>query len=256
MLLFLKKEKTTAIFIIALLVASVTIMSMPTKAQDLTQEGGTHGIVGGVGTTSSNIYGYPHLGPLPSGVTPFTTIYTLAYMSITPNPIGIGQQVLVNVWVSPGMPNWVYMQGLKVTIQAPDGTTQVIGPFNSYLGDATAWFQYKVDQVGTWRFKFESAGTYMPPGQYVPNPGTFPQQNPNITLGASIYFPDCSTDWQNVTVQQDMVASWPSVPLPTDYWTRPISIENREWYSIAGNYPWTGAYFYPNGRVLYSSNYK
>ncbi len=34
--------------------------------------------------------------------------------------------------------------------------------------------------------------------------------------------------------------SWPLAPLPTDYWTRPISSENGEWWPIAGNYPGTG----------------
>ena len=28
----------------------------------------------------------------------------------------------------------------------------------------------------------------------------------------------------------------PGVPLPTDYWTRPINPMNREWYTIAGNW--------------------
>ena len=29
--------------------------------------------------------------------------------------------------------------------------------------------------------------------------------------------------------------------MPTDYWTRPIQPNNREWNAIAGNYPWTYA---------------
>jgi hypothetical protein len=53
-----------------------------------------------------------------------------------------------------------------------------------------------------------------------------------------------------------MVSSWPSVPLPTDYWTQPVSPMNREWWPILGCYPWTGVIYYPNGKVLYASNYK
>lgn len=41
-------------------------------------------------------------------------------------------------------------------------------------------------------------------------------------------------------MQDELVASWPASPLPTDYWTRPISPENREWWEIAGDYPWAG----------------
>jgi hypothetical protein len=41
-------------------------------------------------------------------------------------------------------------------------------------------------------------------------------------------------------VQQEMVASWPAVPPPTNYWSRPVEPENREWYSVIGDFPWYG----------------
>jgi hypothetical protein len=31
-----------------------------------------------------------------------------------------------------------------------------------------------------------------------------------------------------------MIASWPESPLPSDYWTRPAHVENREWWPILG----------------------
>ncbi len=45
-----------------------------------------------------------------------------------------------------------------------------------------------------------------------------------------------------------MVASWPPSAIPTDYWIRPVSPDNREWWTISGNYPWNGmglSYFDP-----------
>jgi len=205
--------------------------------------------------------GMPTLGPLPSGVTPQYTIATTAYMSVTPDPVGVGQSVLINVWTSPGMYHAFYMCDYKVDIIKPDGTTATIGPFNSYLGDATDWFQYTVDQAGTWQFKFEHPGTYLPTGNYTDTPGStgggfMGTPGNRYYLGASVLYTASSTDWQNLTVQQDIVASWPSAPIPTDYWKRPISAENRDWWSIAGAYPFTSAVYYSNGRVLYSSNYK
>ena len=243
------KTKVNATLIIILLMTSIIpliINTKPVQAQ----------LVGQIGTSPSNIYGYPTLGPLPTGVTPANTIKTAAYLSVTPNPIGVNQTILVNIWSTPGTPVYFYQQGYTVTIQKPDGTIDTIGPFNSYLGDSTAWFQYTVDQVGTWKFKFEDPGTYIPAGNYTERPGILPPAYPDIHLGASIYYEPSSTDWQNLTVQSQFVNSWPSVPLPTDYWTRPISAENRDWFSIAGNYPWNGAVYYPNGHVLYASNYK
>ena len=244
---------TIASFLTILMIASLMCGAIFTvKAQD---ERGQHGVVGGIGTSPLDTPGMPILGPLPPGVTPAFTFETYAYLSVSPNPIGKGQALLVNVWTSPGTMTEFYRQGNTVYIQKPDGTNETIGPFISYIGDCSAWFNYVVDQVGLWKIKFEHAGTYIPAGQYVALPGS-PTLYPNFTLTSSIYYAPSSTDWQEFTVQDDLVASWPSVSLPTDYWTRPVSAENREWYAISGNYPWNGAYYYPGGRVLYSSNYK
>ncbi len=53
--------------------------------------------------------------------------------------------------------------------------------------------------------------------------------------------------------------SWPAAELPTDYWTRPIHFENREWWQIAGNYPWYGpggGQDWPAGtNIYYNSRY-
>jgi hypothetical protein len=252
------KAKTAAVITIVLLMASITLIAVsvqPVRAQTLEEI--PHG-----GSPTSGVSGMPDLGPLPAGVTPAYTIVTTAYMSVTPSPVGVGQQVLVNLWTSPGMYHAFYMAGYKVTIQKPDGTEEVVGPMRSYLGDATAWFQYVVDQAGTWKFKFEQPGTYLPAKIYTDRPGAgvtggfFGTPGNIYELDTSVLYTASSTDWQEITVQNEIVSSWPASPLPTDYWKRPISLENREWWSIAGCYPFTGAIYYPNGRVLYSSNYK
>jgi len=248
MQLSINKAKTATVITIALLMASIALLvaTQPTaKAASTT-----------VVHNDLNLIHHPIFGPLPAGVVPFTSFDTTAHMSMTPNPVGVGEQILVNVWIYPGTTAWLYQSGYYVDIQKPDGSTETIGPFDSYLGDETAWFEYVVDQVGTWKFKFYTAGTYIPKGSYYVNPGTDPPTNPNINLGVDLYYKPCTTDWISLTVQQDWVNSWPSVPIPTDYWTRPIQRENREWWTIGQNYPWTGAHYYANGRVLYSSNYR
>jgi outer membrane protein assembly factor BamB len=248
---FTHNSKTTAAIIIVLFMASITLMAMSVEAG-----------VTEIGTSPSTVEGYPNLGPLPAGVTPAYTFETTAYLSFRPNPIGVGQSLLINVWTTPGVYHAFYMADYKVTIQKPDGTTDVAGPTNSYLADATAWFEYVPTEPGTYKLKFEQPGTYIPAGVYDDRPGLPPgagfgaTPTGNYTVYTSVWYTPSSTDWQELTVQADMIASWPPSPLPTDYWTRPISPENREFWPIAGNYPWTGAYYYPNGRVLYSSNYQ
>ncbi len=39
-----------------------------------------------------------------------------------------------------------------------------------------------------------------------------------------------------MTVTQEQVPNFPEPPLPTDYWTRPITDINRQWYTIASNW--------------------
>ena len=124
-----------------------------------------------------------------------------------------------------------------MTFTKPDGTTDTIGPMDSYQGDTTAWFEYVVDQVGTWKIKFDFLGGYFPAGNYTVV-GYYAGQVLNALL--SIYYKPSSNGPYEFVVQQDMVGSWPPSPLPTDYWTRPVSPENREWWSILGNYPSTG----------------
>jgi hypothetical protein len=255
------KAKTAAVITIALLMASIPLIAMSVQSVqaqgsiDVTQL--PHG-----GSPSSGVSGMPNLGPLPAGVTPAYTIEQTAYLSVTPNPVGVGQQLLVNMWASPGMYHAFYGAEYTVQIQKPDGTTETVGPMRSYLGDDTAWFQYVPDAPGTWSFKFATAGTYLPAGNYTDRPGStggvglFGTPGNIYTLYTSTWYTPCETEWQNVTVQVDMVASWPPAPLPTDYWRRPISPENREWYSISGAYPSTVPVYYPGGRVLYPSNYK
>lgn len=246
-----------ATILILLMMTSIAMTSAPAaKAASSTGFQGWHG------TTNQDRQDWPRtptLTALPSGVTPDYTIDTRAYMSITPNPIGKGQMWLVNLWTSPGDYHAFYMQGYIVEIIKPDGSTEKIGPYDSYVADATAWFNYIPDQVGTWQFKFSQAGTYLPKNvKFWDSPtgsGFMSLPNSNITLSASIWYTPSETEWQNVTVQEDMVASYPSAALPTDYWNRPVYPDKRDWYPITGNFPFTGAYYYGT-RILYASNYK
>jgi outer membrane protein assembly factor BamB len=239
----------------------VILMSIPILAISLPAKAASSGLVGSIGNTPPTTQGFPNLGPLPSGVTPAYTITQVAYMNLSPNPIGVGQMLLVNVWCSPGTYHAFAMTDYYVDIKKPDGTTETIGPFNSYTGDCTAWFNYIPDQVGTWQWKFRTLGTYIPKGHYWDLPGSttggYIATSQWYDLGASIWYQPAETDWQNLTVQANMVSSWPYRPMTTDYWTRPVNPMWRDWWSSLGDYPFNSVYYYPDGgRTLYPSNYK
>ena len=208
-----------------LMVASFAFMAIPIQAQDeeLEAHGGTGGALTG--------------GPPPAGATWNTTVRMIAYMSVGPSPVGVGQLVTVNIWTSPAPGAGRARTGYTVTITKPDGTTSKVGPINSYVADGTSWFSYVPDTVGTYTFKFDAPGDYYPAGRY--QNGVLMTNNSG-SLYDSAYYQPSSTENQQIDVQSNFVMSWPPSPLPTDYWTRPVIANFREWAQIMGDYPWYG----------------
>ncbi|HLN45613.1 MAG TPA: PQQ-binding-like beta-propeller repeat protein [Candidatus Sulfotelmatobacter sp.] len=187
---------------------------------------------------------------IPTGVTPSRTAETIAHLSFRPRIVGLGQNVLFNAWIQSVVlvANYKHYKAYQVTITKPDGTKDVV-TMDSYVADATTWFEKTVDQVGTWSIKFDYLGQYFPAGYYfeginypsIAAIGSYSAgQFGAPTFVNSTYYQPSSDGPYNLYVQSDMVASWPPAPLPTDYWTRPVSPWNREWWPILGNFPMTG----------------
>ena len=119
------------------------------------------------------------------------------------------------------------------------------------MGDVTAWFEYVADEVGDWKIKFEFRGDHLP------GINTTASMFSSAGYLPPVYYKPSSSPELTLTVQQDMVASWPPSELPTDYWTRPVSPENREWAAIIGNFPYNGFMVDPpEDTNAYASNYR
>jgi outer membrane protein assembly factor BamB len=175
-----------------------------------------------------------------------TNMETTAYLAFRPNPIGMGQQLLVNVWVTPTpvtdtdlglVPPGTFGSGIprqnyNVYFTKPDGTVVKFENITSY-GDGSAWFTYTPDQVGTWTVQFNWTGVDL-------------KGAPGATVAEASYLP-CTTDKLPLVVQSDPIASYPAAALPTDSWTWPINPDNREWTYIAG------AWFYQRYDATQSS---
>ncbi len=178
-------------------------------------------------------------------------IPTEAYLSFRPNPVGLGQPFLVNIWITPATHVQRSITNFYVTITKPNGEIDEVGPITSYEGDVTAWFEYVADQVGEWKIKFNFKGDHLPALNT-----TASMFSTAGHLAPAYYMPSESPEF-NLTVQADMVASWPPSALPTDYWTRPVSPENREWAAIIGNFPYSGFMVDPpEDTNAYASNYR
>ncbi|XHH10149.1 MAG: PQQ-binding-like beta-propeller repeat protein [Candidatus Bathyarchaeia archaeon] len=217
--ILIEKPKIASLITVLLLLSSAFLILTPqTNAQVATEQ--------------------PTAGELPSGANPSISIDTIPYLSFSPNPIGANQTLLVNMWLIPPINvQRTLKDAFQVTITKPDKTQEVIGPISSYQGDATAWFSYVPKQAGNYTIKLDFLGQYYPAGRYLA--GVIVTNSSGTNLNSAYYKPS-STAEQLLIVQEDMVASWPTSPLPTDYWTRPVSVDHREWWPILGNYPATG----------------
>lgn len=172
---------------------------------------------------------------MPSSAAIVMDIPTNCYIAVSPNPVGVGQTMNIVFWLDHDPPQLNYLDyygwNYTVTIVTPDGNTLTRGPIES---DAVggAYYLFTPDKIGQYKIK-----------------ATFIESTINITgsvglmtLPPGLYtFKTSNSREVTLTVQNEPIEAWPEVPLPTGYWSNPISAENREWYKIAGN--WLGPAF-------------
>jgi hypothetical protein len=216
----LDKTKLSAIFaIVLLMISAFVLVTIPTLGQVGVGDGGSI--------------------PIPPGVTPSFEVDTHPFLSFRPNPVGVNQEILVNFWLEPPINVVRYHSNYTVVITDPEGT-EVVVQLASYRGDSTGWFPYVVDKIGTWYIQFIFPGSYFPAGNYTQYRGGAVDPGAFYEFDEDCYYRPSSTPKLALEVTDEVVYSWPPAELPTDYWTRPIEFADREWYVIAGNYPWHG----------------
>jgi len=161
---------------------------------------------------------------------------TWAYMSAAPNPIGVGQQIIIVMWLNDYPRTAVGAYGdrwdnMYIDITKPDGSKETLGPFTSDpVG--TAYTNYVPTQAGEYTivFRFDGdtiTGEPRPPGGW-------------LWFGAEDFIGDImlpsTSEPVTLTVQQEPIQEYQETPVPEGYWTRPIYGANREWYQVAGNW--------------------
>jgi hypothetical protein len=179
--------------------------------------------------------------PAASAHTPAWTITDKAYVSVAPNPIGIGQTETISIWTAQplanaGTANNIRKENYKLTITAPGGTntTQSWPVVSNPGGIQTTTFV--PNAVGTYTATFTFGGMTYP---------TLAQVTSAFTLSAAtiasinayagdVFTP--STTSTTFIVQQQPISTISSAPLPTAYWTFPINGQNTNWYTIASNW--------------------
>ena len=182
-----------------------------------------------------------------------TNMTTAGFIAFSPSVIGVDQTGVVNLWIQP-QPQYPLgdagdlptlnkgFANITVTLYKPDGKIEKFTPTDTSLiqfgPDYVGWtesggamyFSYTPNIVGNWGISFEF------PGQTFTEP-TVP--------GLTRYYQPCIAPTFNFTVQQDPVTAGiidgsPYAPLPTEYWSSPVNINNREWAAISGDWIMAG----------------
>jgi outer membrane protein assembly factor BamB len=159
-------------------------------------------------------------------------ITTFAFINVAPNPVGVGQEVDVIMWVdkTPGgrnaaaEANDIRFHDYKLTITDPDGDTEIKTWDICWDTTSSQYTGYTPNKVGEYTFLFE-----FPEQVY-----TWDDNYQNDTYLAS-------SATTTLTVQEEPIVTIYSYPLPAEYWTRPIYGENTDWWSISSNWLGTGS---------------
>jgi hypothetical protein len=185
---------------------------------------------------------------------PGTTIPNWAYLEVVPDKIGVGQSVLLVMWIDKPPPTangifgdrWINM---TIYLTLPDGSTKTLGPFQS--DDAGGYTTtYSPATTGDY-----SAYMYFPGETLTGSQGNagYPNlnnANVNDTYGAA------TSNTVHFTVGEETISAIAENPLPTDYWQHPIQAFNHYWSSIAGNWLGISAVEFGNtGNYNFAGNY-
>jgi outer membrane protein assembly factor BamB len=153
---------------------------------------------------------------------------TYAFIGATPNPVGVGQEVLLHIGIS---------QQTYTTYQSYTGlTVTIIDPYDHETTLDNGGPGYKTDATGGTGTNFtpEKEGVYKLqshfPAQTIDIYSFFGTVTGQEDLAAS------DSEWITLVVQAEPVPYYPEAPLPTEYWTRPINAQFHSWAPIAGNW--------------------
>jgi hypothetical protein len=153
-----------------------------------------------------------------------STMKSYAFINAVPNPVGINQETLFHVGITLALQSQeMGWEGLSVTITRPDGVTETISNIKTDSTGGTGRI-YVPTMAGNYTLQThfpQQTTTATKVGRFVPT-GTvmLASDSPILTL----------------IVQEEPISYYPGHPLPTEYWTRPIDPQIREWSVIAGNW--------------------
>jgi hypothetical protein len=156
---------------------------------------------------------------------------TYPVIGATPNPVGVGQETLILLGITQQLSSALYgWEGLTVTVTKPDDTIETLD--NNGAGFTTD----STGMTGT-VYVPAVAGNYTLQVHFpeqICEEGVIGFMGGGIAPGTKMLASD--SEIITLVVQEEPTEYYPAYPLPTEYWTRPIDQQLREWAPIAGNW--------------------
>jgi outer membrane protein assembly factor BamB/F0F1-type ATP synthase membrane subunit c/vacuolar-type H+-ATPase subunit K len=150
-----------------------------------------------------------------------TDVKTYPFVEAIPNPVGVNQYTLINF----GLLNFLAIDGdgwnVTLTIKDPNGHTETIGPKMTW-STGTVGYSFQPDTVGTYILQCHFDRVYYN--------SSAPTRAPAGWYAAS------ETEEYELTVTEEPTSQYQGHSLPSEYWSRPIDSQLREWWSIAGSW--------------------
>ncbi len=150
-----------------------------------------------------------------------TDVKTYPFVEAIPNPVGVNQYTLINF----GLLNFLAIDGdgwnVTLTIKDPSGHIETIGPKMTW-STGTVGYSFQPDTVGTYILQCHFDRVYYN--------SSAPTRAPAGWYAAS------ETEEYELTVTEEPTSQYQGHSLPSEYWSRPIDSQLREWWSIAGSW--------------------
>ncbi|PVX26837.1 MAG: hypothetical protein CW691_00200 [Candidatus Bathyarchaeum sp.] len=148
---------------------------------------------------------------------------TVAYLGLMPDPVGVNQEVLLHIGITDYRTSAEDgFEGLTVVVTNPNGDEEILGPFKTDSTGGTGSV-FIPTMVGTYTFQT-----------------IFPEQTWELASmwGPSQVITYLASESEIVTlnVQEDPIDYYPMSKLPSEYWSRPIDSQLREWNTISASW--------------------
>lgn len=161
---------------------------------------------------------------LPNPSAAATGAKTYPFVEAVPNPVGVNQRTLINF----GLINFLMTDGdgwnVTLTITDPNGHTTTVDRMTWSTG--TVGYSFIPETVGTYTLKCSFKESWYN-STYI---GWFGPQT------ISQYMASSETEPYELVVTQEPTPVYPGHSLPSEYWSRPIDPQLREWWSVSGSW--------------------